>query len=142
MCRIRPKSFTKNEGFRKPLVTIMTRQLTFDYDERDFLQIWNPELNSNFDPNFESGPYAMFSSVRLKGAKHAFDSIMIDDFSKAYSTIIIEVKRKEPPVAQENYDVPELGLYQTQLSRILEEIHCRFVARPESSWQTTEAVAA
>ncbi len=77
----------------------------------------------------------MFGSAKLKGAKHAFDSIMIDDFSKAYSTIIIEVKRKEPPLEQENYDLPELGLYQVQLSRIMQEIYCRFVEKRTLSQQ-------
>ncbi|MCI0693026.1 hypothetical protein L0337_13600 [candidate division KSB1 bacterium] len=118
----------------------MTRPLNFNYDERDFLQIWNPALSSNFHPDFESGLYAMFGSAKLKGTKHAFDSIMIDDFSKAYSTVIIEVKRKEPPLEQENYDVPELGLHQVQLSRILEEIYCRFVEKKAPSRQKAEAL--
>jgi len=120
----------------------MTYQLIVKYDDHDFLEIWIPEFNSDPFPKLESGRYRMFSCARLKGAKHSFDSIMIDGFAKAYSDSLDEVKRKEPPVEQENYDVPELGLYQTQLSRILEEIYCRFVAKQELPWQQTKADAA
>ncbi|MGH7598118.1 MAG: hypothetical protein ACREOI_17335 [bacterium] len=52
---------------------------------------------------------------------------MIDTFSAAYPRVRAEVKRKEPPIEKENYDVPELGLHHVQLSRIPEEIYCRFV---------------
>jgi hypothetical protein len=119
----------------------MTHQLTVDYDERDFLQIWVPELNTEPFPEFEPGLYEMAtSSARRKGMHHAFDSIMIDDFSKTYPDIIDEVKRKEPPVEQENYDVPELDLYQAQLSTILEEIYRRFVEKKEMSRQKAEVL--
>lgn len=70
----------------------------------------------------------------------AFDSLLIDAFSVAYRKLLDEVKRKEPPFEQENYDVPELGLYQAQLSRILEEIYCRFVAKKKMPQQQAEAL--
>lgn len=124
------------------MVTTMTRRLSFTHDERDFLQIWNVEIESNSFPDFKPGLYKMFSSAKLKGASHAFDSIMIDLFSVDYSKILAEVKRKEPPIERENYDVPELGLYRVQLSRILEEIYCRFAAKKELSLQETEVFAA
>ena len=124
------------------MVTTMTRRLLFTHDERDFLKIWAVELESNSFPDFRPGLYKMFSSAKLKGANHAFDSIMIDLFSVDYSKILAEVKRKEPPVEQENYDVPELGLYHVQLSRILEEIYCRFVAQTDLPKRKAEALAA
>ncbi len=118
----------------------MTYQLKVDLDERDFLEIWVPEFDLAPFPKLEPGLYE-FDSTKLKGANRAFDSIMIDGFSKAYHTILAEVKRKEPPVEQENYDVPELGLSHVQLSRILEEIYCRFVEKKAPSRLKTEAVA-
>ncbi len=118
----------------------MTHQLKAVLDERDFLEIWIPEFNTEPFPELESGLYRLFSCAKLKGAKRAFDSIMIDGFSKAYPQILGEVKRKEPPVEQENYDVPDLGLYQVQLSRILEEIYCRFVAKKNLPAQQAEAL--
>jgi hypothetical protein len=120
----------------------MTYQLKVNYDDRDFLEIWIPEFDLAPFPKLEPGLYEMFSSAKLKGAKRAFDSIMIDAFSASYTRILAEVKRKEPPVEQENYDAPELGLYQAQLSRILEEIYCRFVEKKALSMPRTEAVAA
>lgn len=117
----------------------MTHQLKIALDERDFLEIWIPAYDSESQAEFEPGRYE-FGSARVKGANRAFDSIMLDAFSAAYSRILAEVKRKEPPVEQENYDVPELGLYQTQLSRVLEEIYCRFVAAPKSPAPATEAL--
>jgi hypothetical protein len=57
------------------------------------------------------------------------------------SAYILNTKCKEPPIEQENYDVPELGLYQVQLSRILEEIYCRFVEKKAPSRQKAEALA-
>jgi hypothetical protein len=107
----------------------MTHRLKAVLDERDFLEIWLPDFNSDPFPELESGLYRLFSCAKLKGTKHAFDSIMIDGFAKAYSDIVAEVKRKEPPIEQENYDLAELGLYHVQLSRILEEIYCRFVEK-------------
>jgi hypothetical protein len=110
------------------------------YDDHDFLEIWIPQFNTEPFPTFESGRYELFSCAKLKGAKRAFDSIMIDGFAKAYPDILAEVKRKEPPVEQENYDVPELDLHQVQWSRILEEIYCRFVGRKNLPAQQAEAL--
>jgi hypothetical protein len=118
----------------------MTYQLNFVYDERDFLEIWIPEFNSDPFPELDPGLYRMFSSARLKGAKRAFDSIMIDGFSKAYPTIVAEVRHKEPPLEQENYDIPKLDLHHAQLSRILEKIYCRFVAKKKMPKQQTETL--
>jgi hypothetical protein len=118
----------------------MTYRLKSVLDERDFLEIWIPEFNTAPFPELESGLYRLVSCAKLKGAKRAFDSIMIDGFSKAYSDIIAEVKRKEPPIEQENYDVTELGLYQVQLSRILEEIYCRFVEKTTPLRQKAEVL--
>ena len=67
--------------------------------------------------------------------------MLIDAFSAVYSSLLAEVKRNEPSAEQENYDVPELGLYQVQLSRILEEIYCRFVEKKAPSRQKAEALA-
>jgi len=122
------------------MVIIMTHRLKAVLDERDFLEIWIPEFNTEPFPELESGLYRLFSCAKLKGAKRAFDSIMIDGFSKSYPQIFEEVKRKEPPVEQENYDLPELDLYQVQLSWILEEIFCRFVARKNLPAQQAEAL--
>ncbi len=97
----------------------MTYRLKAVLDERDFLEIWIPEFATDPLPELESGLYRLVSCAKLKGAKRAFDSIMIDGFAKAYPDIVAEVKRKEPPIEQENYDVPELGLCQVRLSRIL-----------------------
>jgi hypothetical protein len=94
----------------------MTYLLKFRYDDRDFLEIWLPEFDSESDYDLESGLYEYASAAKHKGSNRAFDSIMVDAFSKAYPDIIDEVKRKEPPVEKENYDVPGLNLYQVRLS--------------------------
>jgi len=118
--------------------------LRFTYNEDfDTLEMWLPEFETDSTKaRYESGLYDSYFCSRRKNAKRAFDSLLVDAFSAAYLNLRDEVKRKEPPIEQESYDVPELGLYQTQLSRILEEIYCRFVARKELSWQKTQAVAA
>jgi hypothetical protein len=59
--------------------------------------------------------------------------LLIDAFSAAYPKVLAEVKCKEPSIEQENYNVPELDLYQAQLSKILEEIHHRFVRNDSKS---------
>lgn len=76
--------------------------------------------------------------AKVKGAKRAFDSLMVDDFSKCYSDIVAEVRRKQPTLEKESYNVPTLGLYQVQLSRVLEEIYKRFVTAIHGS--SVEAV--
>jgi hypothetical protein len=105
----------------------MTYLLKFRYDDRDFLEVWLPEFDSESNYECESGLYEYASAARLKGSNRAFDSIMIDAFSKAYPDVIDEVKRKEPPIDRENYDVPSLNLYQASLSEILEQIYQKFV---------------
>jgi hypothetical protein len=76
----------------------MTHLLKYRYDDRDFLEMWLPEFDSESNFDLESGLYEYANTARLKGSNRAFDSIMVDAFSKAYSDIIDEVKRKEPPV--------------------------------------------
>jgi hypothetical protein len=111
----------------------MTHNLKISYDDRDFLEIWNPKYDLGPAVARESGLYETFlDCARIKGAKRAFDSLMIDVFSKCYHGVIEEVCRKEPAREKENYDVPELGLYQVQLSRILEEIYKRLVGKNQS----------
>lgn len=107
----------------------MTHLLKFRYDDRDFLEIWLPEFESETEYEFEDGLYDYASAAKHKGSNRAFDSIMIDAFSKVYPDIIDEVRRKEPPVGRESYDVPALNLYQVPLSEILEYIYNKFVRR-------------
>ncbi|MDZ7367375.1 MAG: hypothetical protein ONB43_16155 [candidate division KSB1 bacterium] len=83
----------------------------------------------------------IFFCARKKGAKRAFDSLLIDSFSKAYPNALQHVKRKEPPVEKENCDAPELNLYQVSLSRILEEVYQQF-ARCKRYMRVTEATLA
>jgi hypothetical protein len=118
----------------------MTYLLKFRYDDRDFLEIWLPEFDSESDYDLESGLYEYASAAKHKGSNRAFDSIMVDAFSKAYPDIIDEVKRKEPPVEKENYDVPGLNLYQVRLSEILENIYQNSVCTKKRPRR--EAVAA
>jgi hypothetical protein len=118
--------------------------LRFNYSKDfDILEIWLPEFDTDsITAKYEPGLYDSYSCARLKGAPRAFDSLLVDAFSAAYPRLLAEVKHKEPPIEQENYDVPELGFYRVQLSKILEEIYCRFVAKKESSRQEIEVFAA
>lgn len=113
--------------------------LRFTYNEDfDTLEMWLPAFTkASSKARYEPGLYDSYFCSRLKGSPRAFDDMLIDAFSVAYANLLAEVKRKEPPVEQENYDVPELGLYQIQLSRILEEIYCRFVEKKILSRQET-----
>jgi len=104
----------------------MTYELRVVYDDHDTLEIWMPQFESEIPTPGEEGLYSYFFCARTKGAKHAFDSLLIDAFSKAYLNALQDVKRKEPPVEKENYDVPDLNLYQVSLSRILEEVYQKF----------------
>jgi hypothetical protein len=107
----------------------MTYKLKVSYDDRDFLEIWNPEFDFGPGVAREAGLYeTLLDCAKVKGSKRAFDSLKIDAFSKCFQDAIEEVLRKEPPTEKENYDVPELGLYHVQLSRILEEIYLKFVS--------------
>jgi hypothetical protein len=114
-----------------------THTLRFIYNhDFDTLEMWLPQFSTaSAKARYESGLYDSYFCSRLKGAPRAFDSLLIDAFSAAYEELLAEVKLKEPPVEQENYDVSELGLFHAQLSRILEEIYCRFVAKPERQQQ-------
>jgi hypothetical protein len=118
--------------------------LRFTYNnDFDTLEMWLPEFETeSIKAKFESGLYDSWFCSRLKDAPRAFDSLLVDAFSAAYPRLLAEVKRKEPPIEQENYDVPELGLYRVQLSRILEEIYCRFVAKTNLPKRKAEALAA
>ena len=116
--------------------------LRFTYNEDfDTLEMWLPAFTkASSKAKYEPGLYDSYFCSRLKGTPRAFDDMLIDAFSAAYSNLLAEVKRKEPPIEQENYDVPELGLYQVQFSRILEEIYCRFVAKKELPEQRAEVL--
>jgi hypothetical protein len=116
--------------------------LRFTYNnDFDTLEMWLPEFETNsIRAKYESGLYDSWFCSRLKGARRAFDSLLVDAFSAAYPKLLAEVKRKEPPAEKENYDVSELGLYQVQLSRILEEIYCRFVEKRTPVRQAAEAM--
>lgn len=117
--------------------------LRFNYGKDfDILEIWLPGYDTDsIKAKYEPGLYDSYSCARLKDAPRAFDSLLVDAFSAAYPRLLAEVKHKEPPVEQENYDVPELGLYHVQLSRILKEIYCCFVEKKTPSRLKTEAVA-
>ena len=104
----------------------MTHVLKFRYDNRDFLEVWLPEFDSESDRECERGSYEHASATRLKGSKRSFDTLMIDAFSKAYPKVIHEVKHKEPPIESENYDVPDLSLIRVLLSEVLERIYEKF----------------
>jgi hypothetical protein len=107
-------------------VIAMTHELRVVYDDHDTLEIWNPKTESKFGTPREQGLYHYFFSARVKRSNRAFDSLLIDAFSKAYSNALQEVKRKEPPVEKENYDAPDQDLYQVPLSRILEEVYQKY----------------
>lgn len=110
----------------------MTYRLCFVYDDRDFLEVWLPESENHPIMKREPGLYKIGSCAKNPGAKRAFDSLMVDSFSKAYSHVLAEVLTKEPSIKLENYDAPELDLYSAPLSRILKEIYHRYVTTPDS----------
>jgi len=111
----------------------MEHTLKISYDDRDFLEIWNPRYDRGPAVAREAGLYETFlDCAKVKGAKRAFDSLMIDAFSKCYHDVLEEVRRKEPALVKESYDVPELGLHQVRLSRILKEIYKRFIGKHQS----------
>jgi hypothetical protein len=122
----------------------MTHNLKISYDDRDFLEIWNPKYDLGPAVARESGLYETFlDCARIKGAKRAFDSLMIDVFSKCYHDVMEEVRRKEPALEKESYNVPDLGLYQVQLSSLLKEIYKKFVDKNQGvPVNTIEASAA
>jgi len=110
----------------------MTHHICFAYDERDFLEIWLPESEKHPIMKREAGLYKIGSCAKNPGAKRAFDSLMVDSFSKAYPRLLAEVLAKEPAVELESYDAPELDLYNALLSRILKEIYNRYIAASDS----------
>ena len=107
----------------------MTHRLQYVYDERDFLEVWLPESENNRIGKREPGLYKVGLCARTSKSPRAFDSFMLESFSKAYPLVLAEVLAKEPPRQQENYEVPELGLHGVLLSQVLREIHSRFVAK-------------
>jgi hypothetical protein len=107
----------------------------------DTLEMWIPEFDTDsIEAKYETGLYDSWFCSRLKGATHAFDSLLIDAFSAAYPRVLAEVKRKEPPIERESYDVPELDLYRVRLSKILETVYERFVAKKDLSKREAEAL--
>ena len=120
----------------------MTYELRVVYDDRDTLEIWLPQFDSEFGGPGEEGVYSYFFCARKKGSRRAFESLLIDAFSRAYPNALQEVKRKEPPVEKENYDAPELNLYQVSLSRILEEVYQKFARHKRSMRLQETALAA
>ncbi len=118
----------------------MTHSLKISYDDRDFLEIWNPKFDFGPEVSRVVGLYhTPLNCAKVKGAKRAFDSLMVDAFSKRYQDILNEVRQKEPAPEKESYDVPELGLLHVRLSRILEEVYRRFVVvKPGTQVETAE----
>jgi len=116
----------------------MTHILKVSYDDRDFLEIWNPKFDFGPEVSRVVGLYSTpLNCAKAKGAKRAFDSLMIDAFSQCYQDVLNEVRHKEPALEKESYDVPDLGLSHVRLSRILEEVYRRFVvAKPGSRAET------
>ena len=119
----------------------MTYELRAVYDDHDTLEIWIPQFESEIPTPGEEGLYSYFFCARKKGAKRAFDCLLIDGFSRAYAGALQEVKRKEPPIEKENYDAPDLDLYQVSLSRILDEVYQKF-ARCKRYMRVTETAVA
>lgn len=105
----------------------MTHFLEFNYDDRDFLEIWLPDFDSESHYEYEAGRYEHASSARRKGSNRSFDNLMVDAFSRTYPEVIEEVSRKEPPVELENYNVPYLNIDQVLLSEVLKHIFQKFV---------------
>jgi len=120
----------------------MTYELRIVYDDHDTLEIWMPQFDSELGGPGEEGRYSYFFCARKRGSNRAFESLLIDAFSKAYPNALQEVKRKEPPVEKENYDAPELNLYQVSLSSILDEVYQKFARYKLSMRRRERALAA
>jgi hypothetical protein len=117
---------------------MITHKLKFSYDDRNFLEIWNPKFDFGPEVPREAGLYeTLLDCAKVKGAQRAFDSLKIDAFSKCYLDALEEVRRKEPAPEKESYDVPDLGLYHVPLSRIIEEIYYKFVSPKRDTWVET-----
>ena len=100
----------------------MEYSLTVCYDDRDVLEAWIPEFDVVSARKRESGPYEMFSNARFERDEVAWDWLIILDFSAAYPDVIEEVLNKEGFVS-DRYDVPEFGLYNVPLSKVLEYVY-------------------
>lgn len=111
------------------------------YDERDNLEAWLPEFDSEDRYDTEPGPYEMFCNARLKGAAYALDSLMIDGFSASYKRVMEEIREKENSIP-DRYNVPDFGLYDVPLSVVLEHVYQTCVLkRPSPLLEATVVVA-
>ena len=118
----------------------MTFNLRVVYDERDNLEAWIPEFDSEDRYDMEPGPYEMFSNARLKGAAYALDSLMIDGFSASYRRAMEEIREKESSIP-DRYNIPEFGLYDVPLSAVLEYVYQTYVLkRPSPVLEATVVV--
>ncbi len=110
----------------------MAFNLRVIYDERDNLEAWIPEFDSEDRYDTESGPYEMFCNARLKGTACALDSLMIDGFSASYRRVMEEIKEKESSIP-DSYNVPEFGLYDVPLSTVLEYVYQTYILKQPST---------
>lgn len=119
----------------------MTFNLRVVYDERDNLEAWIPEFDSEDRYDTEPGPYKMFCNARLKGTACALDSLMIDGFSASYRRVMEEIREKENSIP-DRYNVPDFGLYDVPLSAVLEHVYQTYVLkRPSPVLEATVVVA-
>jgi hypothetical protein len=66
----------------------MTHTLKVSYDDRDFLEIWNPKFDFGPKVSRVAGLYnTPLNCAKAKGAKRAFDSLMSDAFSQCYQDV-------------------------------------------------------
>ena len=118
----------------------MAFDLRVIYDERDNLEAWMPEFDSEDRYDTEPGPYEMFCNARLKGAACALDSLMIDGFSASYRRVMEEIREKESSIP-DRYNVPEFGLYDVPLSAVLEYVYQTYAQkRPSPVLEATVVV--
>jgi len=118
----------------------MAFNLRVIYDERDNLEAWMPEFDSEDRYDTEPGPYEMFCNARLKGTACALDSLMIDGFSASYRRVMEEIREKESSIP-DRYNVPEFGLYDVPLSTVLEYVYQTYVQkRPSPLLEATVVV--
>ena len=110
----------------------MAFNLRVIYDERDNLEAWIPEFDSEDRYDTEPGPYEMFCNARLKGTACALDSLMIDGFSASYRRVMEEIKEKESSIP-DRYNVPKFGLHDVPLSTVLEYVYQTYVLKQPST---------
>ena len=106
----------------------MAFNLRVIYDERDNLEAWIPEFDSEDRYDTEPGPYEMFCNARLKGTPCVLDSLMIGGFSASYRRVMEEIKEKEGSIP-DRYNVPEFRLYDVPLSTVLEYVYQTYVLK-------------